>query len=138
MNSLGACTAAFLVAAMGAKLVMKRTLYIGVSIYSFFIVLLGFQHNSAGAAFMIYFTGFGLILFFSIGNSLIQTHSPDRLRGRIMGIWALVFGGGMPFGSLWMGALASHAGSGMALQAGGVFCALGAFLVHRFYRRALH
>jgi hypothetical protein len=50
-----------------------------------------------------------------------------------MGIWALVFGGGMPLGSLWMGSLASHFNnSGLALQAGGCFCALGAFLIYYF------
>jgi MFS family permease len=135
MNGLGACTAALIVAFVGEKLVRERFLYVGIGIYSLFVFLIGFQHNPVGASFMIYFIGFGIILFFSIGNSFIQTHSPDHLRGRIMGIWALVFGGGMPFGSLWMGILASLFGAGTALQAGGVFCALGAFLVYRFNQK---
>ena len=136
MNGLGACTAALIVATVGEKLVRERYLFTGIGIYSFFVFLFGFQHNPIGAAFMLYFAGFGIILFFSVGNSFIQTHSPDHLRGRIMGIWALVFGGGMPIGSLWMGAIASYAGSGAALQAGGVFCALGAFCVHRYFTHA--
>jgi MFS family permease len=133
MNGLGACSAALLVASLGANLLKERTLYFAIAIFSFFVFLLGFQNNPAGAYFLIIFAGFGIVLFFAVGNSLVQTYSPDPLRGRIMGIWALVFGGGMPLGSLWMGALASHFNnSGLALQAGGVFCALGAFLIYYF------
>ena len=137
MNGLGACTAALMVATMGAKLVKVSTLYTGIGLYSFFVFLFGFQQNPIGAAFLIYFTGFGIILFFAIGNSLVQSNSPDHLRGRIMGIWALVFGGGMPIGSLWMGTVASRTNSGVAMQAGGILCLLGAFFVHRKFRKAI-
>jgi hypothetical protein len=51
-----------------------------------------------------------------------------------MGIWALVFGGSLPLGSLWMGAIAQKIGSGHALQAGGVFCAVGAAVVYALNR----
>ncbi len=137
MNGLGACTAALMVATLGAKLVKLSTLYTGIGLYSFFVFLLGFQHNPIGAAFLIYFTGFGIILFFSIGNSLVQSNSPDHLRGRIMGIWALVFGGGMPIGSLWMGTVASRTNSGVAMQVGGILCLLGAFIIYRKYRKGI-
>jgi len=137
MNGLGACTAALVVAHWGHKLVKIKTLYVGIAIYSLAIVLFGFLHNPIGAALVIFFAGFGIILFFSIGNSYLQTHSPDHLRGRIMGIWALVFGGGMPIGSLWMGVVASHTGSGMALQIGGVFCALGALIIYWFFSKSI-
>jgi hypothetical protein len=69
-------------------------------------------------------------LFFSVGNSTIQTESADLRRGRLMGIWALVFGGSLPTGSFWMGVVAQRVGSGHALQVGGVFYALGAATVH--------
>jgi MFS family permease len=135
MNSLGACTAALTVATLGASLVRERSLYAGIGIFGFFILLFGFQHNPIGAAFMLFFAGFGITLFFSVANSFIQSHSPDHLRGRIMGIWALVFGGGMPFGSLWMGVLASRTGSGTALQVGGIFCVAGASAIYVFLKR---
>ena len=88
------------------------------------------MHQPVGAAFLLFFAGFGIILFFSIGNSIIQTQSPDHLRGRLMGIWALVFGGSLPIGSFWMGVIAQKVGSGHALQAGGIFCALGAATIY--------
>ena len=48
---------------------------------------------------------------------------------------ALVFGGGMPIGSFWMGVIAQKFGSGHALQAGGLFCALGASAVYCLGRK---
>jgi MFS family permease len=135
LNGLGACTAALFVASRGPRIVHVRSLYIGASIYAAFIVLFGFMQKPAGAAFLLFFAGFGIILFFSIGNSIIQTQSPDHLRGRLMGIWALVFGGSLPVGSFWMGAIAQRVGSGHALQGGGIFCALGASTVYFLGRK---
>jgi len=135
LASLGAFTAALFVASQGSHLVNLKTLYSGVSIYATFIILFGFIHNPIGAAFLIFFAGFGIILFFSIGNSIVQTQSPDHLRGRLMGIWALMFGGGMPVGSFWMGLLASHTSSGFSLQMGGLFCALGAAVVYWIFKK---
>jgi MFS family permease len=135
LNGLGACTAALFVASQGANIVKVPTLFFGVGIYSVFIILFGFMHHPIGAAFLLFFAGFGIILFFSIGNSIVQTQSPDHLRGRLMGIWALMFGGGMPIGSFWMGLLASHTSAGTALQAGGAFCAIGALVVYWLFKK---
>lgn len=135
LNGLGACTAALFVASQGSRIVIVKTLFIGAAIYGTFIILFGFMHQPIGAAFLLFFAGFGIILFFSIGNSIIQTQSPDHLRGRLMGIWALVFGGGLPIGSFWMGLVASHTSSGFSLQIGGLFCLLGAFSVYWFFKK---
>lgn len=126
VNGLGACTAALVVAFQGARIVRTATLYVGVALYGCFIILFGLAHSAWLAGTLLYFAGAGLILFFSVGNSLVQTNSPDHLRGRLMGIWALVFGGGMPLGSFWMGLVASRTTPAFALQLGGVLCLAGA------------
>jgi MFS family permease len=135
LNGLGACTAALFVAAEGSRIVRVRTLYIGAGIFGVFIILFGFMHQAVGAAFLLFLAGFGIILFYSIGNSILQTQSPDHLRGRLMGIWALVFGASMPIGSFWMGIVAQRVGSGHTLQVGGLFCALGASTVYFLGRK---
>jgi MFS family permease len=135
LNGLGACTAALFVASQGSQLVNVKTLFAGAGIYSAFIILFGFMHHPIGAAFLLFFAGFGIILFFSIGNSIVQTQSPDNLRGRLMGIWALMFGGGMPVGSFWMGLLAAHTSSGFSLQMGGLFCAVGSIVVYWIFKK---
>jgi MFS family permease len=134
MNGLGACSAALFVAMQGARIVRSATMFVGAGLYSFFIILFGFMHNALGAGALLFAAGFGIILFFSVGNSIVQTQSPDHLRGRLMGIWALVFGGGLPLGSFWTGLLAQHSSSGFALQVGGLFCAIGAALVYFIFK----
>ena len=136
-RDFGACTAALFVASQGSRIVRAKTLYAGAGMYGAFIILFGFMHQPVGAAFLLFFAGFGIILFFSIGNSIIQTQSPDHLRGRLMGIWALVFGGSMPIGSFWMGVIGQRVGSGHALQAGGLFCVVGASTVYFLGRKNL-
>jgi predicted MFS family arabinose efflux permease len=135
MNGLGACAAALLVAFQGGRLVRVRTLYGGVALYGCAIILFGLARQAWLAGALLFFAGAGLILFFSVGNSLVQSQSPDHLRGRLMGLWALVFGGGMPLGSFWMGLLASRTSPGFALQLGGLGCLLGAAAVWAAFRR---
>ncbi|HEX5136204.1 MAG TPA: MFS transporter [Planctomycetota bacterium] len=50
--------------------------------------------------------GFGAITFMSTANTLIQTSVEDRIRGRVMGIWAVAFGGSLPLGAFLAGAVA--------------------------------
>src|SRR5262249_16175904 len=71
-------------------------------------------------------TGFGMMLFFSVSNTLIQTSVPDEMRGRVMGIWTLIFGGMIPLGSLEAGALAHVVDIPLTLATGAVLCAIAA------------
>jgi MFS family permease len=50
--------------------------------------------------------GLGLVTFQTAGNSLVQLMVPDEYRGRIMGLYAFLFIGIAPFGSLFVGTLA--------------------------------
>lgn len=53
-------------------------------------------------------------------NTLIQTMSPDHLRGRVMSAFMMVFQGVMPFGNLQAGFVAEHWGAPFAVRLGGV------------------
>lgn len=57
-------------------------------------------------SFALVLAGFGAVLFISTGNTLVQTSVDDTVRGRIMGIWALGFGGSLPLGSFLAGGIA--------------------------------
>jgi MFS family permease len=63
--------------------------------------------------------GFGLILYVSSTNTLIQMTTEDRYRGRVMSLYTLMFVGMAPFGSLLAGALAERFGAPVATS----FCA---------------
>jgi MFS family permease len=59
-------------------------------------------------------------IFFSTGcNTTLQLATPDALRGRVMGLYALAFAGMSPFGALLVGTIAEHAGVRVACAVSG-------------------
>ena len=58
--------------------------------------------------------GFGLILYVSSTNTLIQLTVEDRYRGRVMSLYTLFFVGTSPVGSLFAGAVAQRWGAPVA------------------------
>ncbi len=62
--------------------------------------------------------GFSQIAFTAIANTTLQTVTPDHLRGRIMGVYMLVFNGSIPLGNLFTGGIVSLFGAPIALIAG--------------------
>jgi MFS family permease len=64
--------------------------------------------------------GFGLILYVSSTNVLIQMTTEDRFRGRVMSLYTLLFVGTAPLGALMAGAIAQRFGAPYATS----LCAL--------------
>jgi MFS family permease len=59
-------------------------------------------------------------IFFTTGcNTTLQLATPDALRGRIMGLYALAFAGMSPFGALLVGGIAERAGVRVACAISG-------------------
>jgi MFS family permease len=59
-------------------------------------------------------------IIFSTGcNTALQLTTPDALRGRVMGLYAMAFAGMTPFGSLVIGGLAERVGVRAACALGG-------------------
>lgn len=73
-------------------------------------------------------TGFAMMIEMSASNTLIQTMVPDKLRGRIMAVYSMMFMGMAPFGSLLAGILAERIGAPLTLRIGGSLCMVGALL----------
>ncbi len=57
-------------------------------------------------------------------GALLQYATPDRLRGRVIGVQSLLIQGGMPVGTLALGAAGSAFGVGPALAVAGGAVAL--------------
>jgi MFS family permease len=63
-------------------------------------------------------TGLAVISFTTLANSSVQLSVPAEMRGRVMGIYMLVFLGGAPLGSPLTGWVAEQFGTRMSLIAG--------------------
>jgi MFS family permease len=66
------------------------------------------------------FMGFANLVFQAMANAYVQLGVDRELRGRVMGLYMLVFAGGTPIGAPVIGALTSHLGPrvGMAVCGG--------------------
>jgi len=64
--------------------------------------------------------GFTMMVQMGSTNTLIQTMSPDRLRGRVMSVYSMMFMGMAPFGAVLSGVAAARWGAPATVAAGGI------------------
>ena len=123
-SGVGSLAGALATAALGG-LKRRGAVLIGASI-AFGVFLVGFtlQRQLLPALPLLVLLGFSTMVFLGMANGLLQTRSPDHLRGRVMSVYTMVFMGLMPLGSMVMGSIGSFAGIGTGLLAGGVLCTL--------------
>jgi MFS family permease len=69
--------------------------------------------------------GFFMMLEMAASNTLIQAMVPDRLRGRVMAVYSMMFMGMAPLGALMAGTLATPIGAPATVAVGGVACIVG-------------
>jgi MFS family permease len=122
-NGAGALLGALTVATYGSRIPPRRMILAGVWLFSASLVLLAFVRWFPLVLACLAVGGWGMLLFFSTANTLVQTSVSDEMRGRVMGIWALVFGGLMPLGGLESGALAQAVGVPWTIASGALVCA---------------
>jgi MFS family permease len=72
--------------------------------------------------------GFFSIVFSTTANTRLQLLAPPELRGRVMSIYMLLFGGTTPLGGLIIGSLAEHQGIWRAQVEVALICILGVLL----------
>jgi MFS family permease len=83
------------------------------------IVLLALVSHFAAAAVVLAVLGCCQLLFTTGANTTLQLSTPDALRGRVMGLYALAFAGMSPFGALLIGSVAEHWGVRVACAVSG-------------------
>jgi MFS family permease len=82
------------------------------------------QRSLIGAMVFIGLTSFAVMVFLGMANTLMQTRTPDHLRGRAMSVHTMVFMGFMPLGQMLLGSLGTVAGINTAFLAGGAVVAM--------------
>lgn len=102
------------------------------------VIVFCYSHIFALSAALMGLEGYGMIFMVSTMNVCMQQLSSDQMRGRVMGIYATVFMGLPPIGSLLAGALSrflrpSHAIAAMSVTA--MLCFITLFLGSKALRR---
>lgn len=89
----------------------------------------GFSPNIFFYSSMLALSGLFALLTTIAINSLIQDHSPYAIRGKILGIYTVIFSGGMAFGGPAIGFFADLIGPQNSLKLGGTSVIIISFLV---------
>src|SRR5947208_2741902 len=127
-SGLGAFVGALMVATYGHLFIPRRLALGGVWLFSVALLAVSFTKEFVPAFVLLFVAGFGMLLFFATSNTVLQTIVPDEMRGRVMGVWSLVFGAMIPLGSLEAGTVAHLLGTSFALAFGAIICAVSALV----------
>lgn len=77
------------------------------------------QTTLVGAAPLLFAAGLAFTLWTSNANATVQLATPDRLRGRVMGLYFFAFNGAGPAGGMLAGWLAAAGGTALAFTVAG-------------------
>jgi MFS family permease len=134
-SGIGALLGALTVATAGHAFPQRTVALTGVWIFSAALLAFAFTTYYYLALFWMMLGGFGMLLFFSTSNTVMQSIVPDEMRGRVLGVWGLVFGAMIPLGSLEAGLLADWLGAPFALAFGAIVCAIAGLVALIVIRR---
>lgn len=133
-SGIGSICGALTVAGLGRHrhmglLVLVMLFGLGVLIACFAV-----SHRFVLSCVLIFICGAMLLAVFTSIGSLVQLITPDNMRGRVLSVYNVAFRGGMPVGSLVVGALIKQFTAPVVLAWNGILLALLALyflLVHR-------
>jgi MFS family permease len=128
---LGALIGALMLASRRGVRGLSRIVSIACAAFGLALILFSFSHWWILSAVLLIPVGFSVMTQMGSTNTLIQSMVPDRLRGRTMAVYSMMFLGVAPFGALLSGWSADRIGAPHTLAIGGVIAILGAIAFAR-------
>jgi MFS family permease len=135
-GSFGFASAVFAAGALGGALLAARrsrpslSLLLATSLaFSVFEVVTGLMPTFWSFLILLVPTGLSLLTLTTAANSTVQLGTSPDMRGRVMGLYMLVFLGGAPLGSPLAGWVAEEYGARISMIAGGVISVLATALI---------
>ncbi|PYO93438.1 MAG: MFS transporter [Gemmatimonadetes bacterium] len=101
-----------------------RLMLVGGTAFGILLIFFSASRSLGLSMGLLWLTGCAMIVNNAITNTMIQTTSPDHLRGRVMGFYSFVFVGMAPFGAFLFGLVGEHIGVPETLAIGGAVVAL--------------
>jgi MFS family permease len=117
-RGVGALLSALLIATLSHYEIKGKLLTVGTFVFPALLFLFSFARWLPLSLLLMLGVGAALIQVMNLANALVQTLVPDRLRGRVMGVYGLTFFGLMPLGALWIGTMAERVGEPAAVVIG--------------------
>ncbi len=107
-RGVGALIGAIFLATISKNRIKGKLITIGIFALSVCLFTFAFVTWLPVSMALLLGVGASNILVLNVNNALIQSSVADDFRGRVMGVYSIVFFGGMPIGALLLGTLAEH------------------------------
>jgi MFS family permease len=109
-NGLGALLGAITVSLLAHRTDKQRWFWVTVPLFTLAVLVFAWSRWLPLSLLMLVLAGWALMMQFATANTLVQTHVPDGLRGRVLSVYILAFSGIMPLGGLQIGRMAEWLG----------------------------
>jgi MFS family permease len=127
-SGIGALTGAVYLASRQTILGLGRFIAYASAIFGMGIIAFSLSKILIVSLFMMFITGFGMIVQMASSNTILQSIVEEDKRGRVMSIYATAIIGMAPIGNLFAGALASRIGAPNTLIVSGIACIIGSLI----------
>ncbi len=130
-TGVGAVIGALVLAARSGIRGLGRWVAMACGGFGASLILFSFSRSYILSVILLVPVGFCVMVQMASSNTLIQSMVPDRLRGRIMSIYSMMFMGMMPLGALLAGAAAGRITAPWTVAIGGMGAIIGAIVFGR-------
>ena len=121
-SGAGAVVGALYLASRRSVLGLGRVMVTATLAFGVALVAFGASRSLLVALIILPVVGAGFMVETASTNTILQTVTEERLRGRVMAFYTLAFLGTAPLGSLLAGVVADRIGAPATIVAGGVAC----------------
>ena len=114
----------------------RKTLFVvraGI-VFSIVVIILSLMPTYLAYAFWLPVCGLAALTTLITANSIVQVNTDPAIRGRVMGLYLLIFMGGTPFGSPLIGVMAEIIGTRETIAACGAISLTATTVIYLKYR----
>jgi MFS family permease len=127
---IGALAGSLVVASLSRRSAKGKQLTFGSLLFPLALLAFAATQSFPLALAGLVAVGFGFVIQNATCNTLVQSLTPDMLRGRVMSVYTLMFFGATPLGSLFAGGVAQASNSADAIMLGaGITLAFALYLI---------
>ncbi len=117
-RGLGAVIGALAIASLGRFKYHGKLLTIGTFLFPALLFIFSLIRQIPLSLVCLCGMGVSIVVIMNLANSIVQTTVADHIRGRVMGLYSMVFFGMNPFGALLLGQTAASTSEQVAIMFG--------------------
>jgi MFS family permease len=131
--AIGSLSGALIAARLEKHRTTKNILF-GATLFGVLLMLSAYLPNPLLFAIMLPLMGATALLTLISANTYVQSNTTNALRGRVMGIYLMIFMGGTPIGAPLIGFVAAAVGIRLTIVLCGLVLVVAALIIRRRFK----